>query len=177
MVGQYLRYADTPSGISPIAFAGTPGAVVKVNSYAHDEYGITTEDAAFTKQMADKRLRKGKALLGDLARYTQVDLSGVTDAATAILCWGSTGGVCTEAGTLLGIRVVRPVVLAPFPVQPVKDALSGVTRLLVVEENSTAQLADIALANGIPVRDTILQYDGRPFTPEDLAGRIRGVLS
>ena len=54
----YRRYADTPSGISPLAFPGTGGAVVKVNSYAHDEAGITTEEADLVDLMAKKRLRK-----------------------------------------------------------------------------------------------------------------------
>jgi 2-oxoglutarate ferredoxin oxidoreductase subunit alpha len=175
--GAYHRYADTGSGISPLAFAGTPGAVVKVNSYAHDEYGITTEDAAVTKQMADKRTRKGEALVRDLARYPQVNVSGVPDAATAILCWGSTAGVCAEAGTLLGLRVVRPVVLAPFPVRQLGAALSGVNRVIAVEENSAAQLAGLARDNGITVHDTVLRYDGRPFAPDDLAWRLREVLS
>src|SRR5512136_1413926 len=31
----YRRYLDTPYGISPLAFPGTEGAVVKVDSYSH----------------------------------------------------------------------------------------------------------------------------------------------
>ncbi|MCK9581039.1 MAG: 2-oxoacid:acceptor oxidoreductase subunit alpha [Methanoregula sp.] len=174
--GDYLRYADTPSGIPPLAFAGSPGAIVKVNSYAHDESGITTEDAAVVVRMVQKRMRKGQVLVTEIARYTVVDVSGIRDAATAILCWGSTRGVCEEAATSLGLRVVRPVVLTPFPLQQLKTALAGVTRLIAVEESSTAQLADLAQCNGIAVHDTILRFDGRPFTPEDLAGRIREVL-
>jgi len=46
----------------------------------------------------------------------------------------------------------------------------------VVEENATGQLADLAKGNGILVHDLILRYDGRPFTPGDLAVRIREVL-
>jgi 2-oxoglutarate ferredoxin oxidoreductase subunit alpha len=56
------------------------------------------------------------------------------------------------------------------------DALDGVTRLIVVEENATGQLADLVKGNGIVVHDRILRYDGRPFTPDDLAVRIREVL-
>ncbi len=174
--GPYLRYADTPSGISPPAYAGTPGAIVKVNSYVHDESGITTEEGPVTEQMTRKRMRKEQALIEDMARFSQVDVSGIPDAPTAILCWGSTKGVCTEAGTRLGLRVVRPVVLAPFPAQQVKSALSGVIHVIAVEENANGQLADLALAHGIPVQERILRYDGRPFTPEDLAGRLREVL-
>jgi 2-oxoglutarate ferredoxin oxidoreductase subunit alpha len=67
-------------------------------------------------------------------------------------------------------------VLNPFPLVQLKAALSGMTRLIAVEENATGQLARLAKENGIPVTDTILRYDGRPFTPDDLAVRIREVI-
>ena len=47
-----------PSGISPLAFPGRKDAVIKVNSYMHDEAGITSEEAALVMQMTKKRLRK-----------------------------------------------------------------------------------------------------------------------
>ncbi|NMB79894.1 MAG: pyruvate ferredoxin oxidoreductase, partial [Methanomicrobiales archaeon] len=175
--GQYLRYADSPGGVSPLAAAGTPGAVVKVNSYAHDEYGITTEEAGMVDRMVQKRERKGVALAEGLLHYSQVEVSGSRDAATALLCWGSTKGVCTETAGLLGLRVVRPVVLAPFPAAQLKTAFSGVSRCIAVEENASAQLAGLARGESILVHDTILRSDGRPFTPEDLVVRIREVLS
>ena len=50
----YLRYADVPSGISPLAFPGMKDAVIKVNSYAHDEAGITSEEAGVVEQMTKK---------------------------------------------------------------------------------------------------------------------------
>jgi 2-oxoglutarate ferredoxin oxidoreductase subunit alpha len=172
----YQRYQDTPDGISPLAFAGGSGAVVKVNSYAHDESGITTEESATVDLMTQKRMRKGLALKAGLDEYSQVLVSGNRDAAAAILCWGSPGGVCTEVGNLLGLRVVRPVVLSPFPDIPLKKALLGVNHLIAVEENTSAQLADLAQGYGISVMDRILKTDGRPFTPKELAGRVRGVL-
>ena len=39
----YRRYALTGTGVSPLAFPPLPGSVIKVNSYEHDEAGITTE--------------------------------------------------------------------------------------------------------------------------------------
>jgi 2-oxoglutarate ferredoxin oxidoreductase subunit alpha len=173
----YRRYADTPSGISPLAFTGTGGAVVKVNSYAHDENGITTEDAGIVAKMAEKRLRKAESLAKAMNRYPQVNVSGNIAGMVALLCWGSTAGVCQEVAGPLGLRVVRPVILSPFPAESLKKALDGAGMVIAVEENATAQLATLAGQHGIVCQEKILRYDGRPFTPELLRDRIREVLS
>jgi 2-oxoglutarate ferredoxin oxidoreductase subunit alpha len=172
----YRRYADTPSGISPLAFPGTTGAVVKADCYAHDEEGITTEDAGMVGLMARKRLRKGEGLAAAMNRYVQVNVSGNPSAPVALLCWGSTAGVCRETGEQAGLRVVRPVVLSPFPVDALKKALEGTSKIIAVEENATAQLATLAGRHGIHCQEKILRYDGRPFTPEQLGEKIREVL-
>jgi 2-oxoglutarate ferredoxin oxidoreductase subunit alpha len=173
----YLRYASSPSGISPLAFPGTPGAVVKVNGYSHDESGITTEEAGLTKQMAEKRVQKEHALREGMTRYGQVHTAGEPDAATAFLCWGSTGGVCTEVAEMLGLRVIRPLVLSPFPVAPLNAALGGVQKIIAVEENATGQLAAVSRCHGIAVQKEVLKYDGRPFAPEELADAVRKVIA
>jgi len=172
----YLRYADVPSGISPPAFPGTKDAVIKVNSYMHDEAGLTSEEAALTIQMTKKRLRKGKGLAEEMERYPVVTLSGVPDASTALLCWGSTKGVCNEIASLLGLRVIQPVLLSPFPAIQLKNAMSGVKRVIAVEENATGQLATLAGQHGIVINDRILRYDGRPFPPEDLLEKVKEVI-
>jgi 2-oxoglutarate ferredoxin oxidoreductase subunit alpha len=98
-------------------------------------------------------------------------------APVALLCWGSTKGVCCEVGTRLGLRVVQPVVLSPFPVDTLKKALSGVSRVICVEENATAQLATLAGQQGITIHDTVLRFDGRPFTDDRLEADLKKVLS
>ena len=169
----YLRYANTESGVSPLAFPGANDAVVKVNSYLHDEAGITTEDAENTIQMAEKRLKKGRTLSELMRGYEGVMQSGKRDASIALLCWGSTKGVCEEAALELGLRVVRPIVLAPFPVDQIKKALAGVKHLIAVEENATGQLTALAEPHGIIADQKILRLDGRPFTVEELVSRIK----
>jgi 2-oxoglutarate ferredoxin oxidoreductase subunit alpha len=169
----YRRYENAESGISPLAYPGTKDAVVKVNSYMHDEAGITAEDAGLTNQMTKKRLKKWETLIEVMQGYPGVIQSGTPGAPTALLCWGSLKGVCEEAAAELGLRVVRPIVLAPFPVDQIQKALTGVTRLIVVEENLTAQLAALAERHGIVTHEKILRYDGRPFTIDDLVSRIK----
>jgi len=172
----YLRYADTPSGISPPAYPGMKDAVVKVNSYMHDEAGITSEEAALVNQMTRKRLRKWDVLSGEMLAYPGVMVSGNPDASMALLCWGSTKGVCNEIALLLGLKVIQLIVLSPFPVIQVKKAITGVKKLVVIEENATGQLASLAEQHGIIPDHRILRYDGRPFPPEDLMARLKEVI-
>jgi 2-oxoglutarate ferredoxin oxidoreductase subunit alpha len=57
-----------------------------------------------------------------------------------------------------------------------KQAISGVTKLIAVEENATAQLATTAGQYGIVADERILRYDGRPFSPDDLLVKIKEVI-
>jgi 2-oxoglutarate ferredoxin oxidoreductase subunit alpha len=172
----YLRYADVPSGVSPLAVPGMKDAVIKVNSYAHDEAGVSTEAADRVVQMTKKRLRKWEGLAEEMQHYPGVTLSGIPDASTALLCWGSTKGVCNEIASLLGLRVIRPILLSPFPAVQLKNAITGVTKLIAVEENATAQLATLAGQYGIIPDERILRYDGRPFSPDDLLLKIKELI-
>lgn len=172
----YRRYADSPTGISPLVFPGAKDTVVKVNSYAHDEAGLTTEESGVVNLMTGKRLAKGDQLSAGMAAYPQVNRYGPPGATTAILCWGSTKGVCREVAESLGLRMVQPVVLSPFPVTALNAALGGITTVICVEENATAQLGDLAGQHGIVIHRKVLKYDGRPFMYEELLARVREVL-
>lgn len=176
-IDPYRRYAVHPSGISPLAYPGAKGAVVKTNSYAHEEDGITSEEAAVIDQMAKKRIRKEASLARELERYPCVNVRGKADSPTALLCWGSVRNACDEAAAELGIRVIQPVVLSPFPKAAFARACEGVTRLIAVEENATGQLASLVRENGFAVSSLVTKYDGRPFTPAELAAKLREVLS
>jgi len=172
----YGRYRNTPDGISPVLYPGSQDTVVKVNSYTHDESGVTTEDAGMTTLMAGKRMRKRYELAAELDRMVQVAVSGNTAGRTALVAWGSNKGVASEVAGPLGLRLVRPLVLSPFPKRQMEGALSGVTRVITVEDNSEGQLAGLLSAHGFSVGSQVLKYDGRPFTVEELTGKVREVV-
>lgn len=155
-----------------LVFPSDKGAIVKVNSYEHDKFGITTEDQNLTIEMQDKRLGKAKHILEELEQYETVKVYGEKDASTALLFWGSNKGVCVEAGEKLGLRVVQPIVFSPFPLKQFKEALKGVKRIICVENNATGQLADFIKPYGIDVDERILKYDGRPFSLDELEQKL-----
>lgn len=173
---QYKRYTDTDNGVSPIAFPCEKDAIVKVNSYEHDEAGISTEDPAVTVKMQDKRLRKERYLALDLEYYECVRIYGDKSSSTALLCWGSNKGVCIEVANMFSLKVIQPAVLSPFPLKALRRALEGVNRVIAVENNATGQLVKLVGAYGFSVNTSILKYDGRNFGLEELAERVRKAI-
>jgi 2-oxoglutarate ferredoxin oxidoreductase subunit alpha len=159
-----------------LAFVPEKDTVIKVNSYEHDESGIATEDPKLTKEMQDKRLRKEKYLTQDLERYEAVKVYNDKNSSSALLCWGSNKGPCLEVAKELGLKVIQPIVLHPFPAKQFKEALIGVKRLICVENNATGQLSRLLKTHEFKVDDKILKYDGRPFSADELAQAVREVL-
>ena len=175
--GTYKRYQNTPTGVSPLAFVPEKGAIIKINSYEHDEFGITTEDPAITKSMQDKRLRKDKILSEELEAYRTINAYGDLNSHTALLCWGSNKGVCIEVAMRFKLKVVHILVIHPLAVKRLQDSLAGVTKLISVENNATGQLANLISPYGFRVDKTVLKYDGRPFSVEELEEEVKKVIN
>lgn len=174
--GEFRRYLNRDSGISPLSFVPDKEAVIKVNSYEHDEFGITTEEPQKIKAMQDKRLRKERYLIEKLENYKTVNFYGNKSSPTALICWGSNKGVCVEVAQNLDLKVIQPVVLSPFPLRQFRESLKGVKRLVCVENNATAQIERLITRFGFKVDEKILKYDGRPFSREELERKLKKVI-
>jgi 2-oxoglutarate ferredoxin oxidoreductase subunit alpha len=127
--------------------------------------------------MEDKRLRKENYLRKELENYQTVNVYGNISSSTAILCWGSNKGVCVEAAKGLGLKVIQPVVLCPFPLERLKSAIGKTKNLICVENNATAQLSGLLGRYGIKTNRHILKYDGRPFSLEELEEKLKSSIS
>ena len=172
----YYRYRLTSTGISPMRTVPSKGAVIKVNSYEHDEFGTTTEDADVARPMQEKRREKARTLARAIAGLEPVTVSGPDDARVGVITWGSTAGAVGEAAEGLPLRVIRPVVLEPFPVDAFRAAVEGLDRLVVIEQNWTGQLEQLMRVHGFETDARVQRYDGRPFTVEDLESRLAEVV-
>jgi 2-oxoglutarate ferredoxin oxidoreductase subunit alpha len=179
---EYKRYRITESGVSPRILPGTRGATVFANSNEHTEYGYTTSDPLKTVMMVDKRMRKGSSLRAEIAGLSPVKVYGPEDADVTLVGWGSTKGAALEAIKTLErdgrkARFVQVVYVKPFPAEAFKAALGSGGRRLLIEGNGTAQLGQIIkLHTGISFEYILLKYDGRPFTPGEIAARAMKVL-
>jgi len=170
--GGYRRYEVTESGISPMVFPGG-NAIVKTTSYEHDEYGITTEEADKISIMQSKRLRKRKTLEKELEGIECVKTynEGSKDKDTVIVTWGSSKGAVLEVAEELGIRVIQPIVMRPFP--DMEPYIKGASKVICVEVNGTGQLQRLLENKGVNVIHPVLKFDARPFFVDELMDRLQ----
>src|SRR6202521_1731379 len=135
----YKRYRNTESGVSPMAIPGTPGVVYTADGLEHTEAGIPSSQSRDHRIQLDKRERK--LLQYDYGRWW-ADVEG--DGKAAVITFGSATAAVREAvlraaGQGVTVRLIAMRLLAPAQPERLTEALDGVTRVLVVEQNHTAQ--------------------------------------
>jgi len=170
----YRRYEVTDDGVSPLLFPPSE-QLIKWTSYEHDETGLTTEAAGPITRMHLKRHKKRQTVAQAVRSLETVNRFGSGKA--VIITYGSTTMSVREALRAGGLNaeVVQLVFLEPFPSWEL-ESLRGRT-VVVVEQSCAAQLATLLeMKTGVRATHTITQYDGRPFDPEQLAGRLGEVL-
>jgi 2-oxoglutarate ferredoxin oxidoreductase subunit alpha len=172
----YKRYAFTESGVSPRLRPGLRGQLVHMLGAEHDESGYQTEDAGTRTRMHEKRMRKLPAMSAALDEPTCYPEE---TADCVVVCFGSTYGAAREAVDILrqermSVAMLHLCDLAPFPRARVTARLLQARKVVVVEGNSTGQLAALLRREtGIKADAQVLKYDGRPFEAKALAEEIR----
>jgi len=156
----------------PLAFPGNKKAVVKSNSYEHDEFGITVEDKKEVEEMQNKRLRKFKKMKEEVEKLPAVNIFGSKASKKAIIVWGSTKGPAKEAAEELKIKMIQPIVIEPFPERQMKTALKGVKEIVLAETNGLGQMEKILNCYNIKADKKILKYNARPFTAEEIKEKL-----
>lgn len=175
----YKRYLDTFDGVSPITKPGMEGGQYLGGGLEHDETGKASALPHIHSKMMRKRFKKLEALSNALEKNPP-DYEGPEEAKIGVIGWGSTEGAIHEARLLAeerGIlfRHLQPKVLSPLPERQVRNFLSGLKQVIMVEENYTGQFAHFIKAKfGIkPIE--IHKCEGVPFTPEEIFNGIEKV--
>ena len=175
--GEYLRYKITEDGISPRLIPGKTKNFVSADSDEHDERGWIIESSKERIQMMDKRMRKLDQLMEELQ---EPEFIGGETFDTLLVGWGSTYGPIKEAVALLneqapgkyGALVFGDVF--PLPTQLFIEKATQAKQLIDIEQNATGQLAGlIREQTGIVFNDSILKYDGRQISGEEIVERIQ----
>lgn len=172
----YVRYALTESGISPISEPGMAGGAYLAAGIEHNEQGAPTANGAMHARMNEKRIRK----LDPLTRWRDaVTIVGDPDAPIGLIAWGSVAGVAREAldrAERLGVhaKLLVPRLLYPVP-QPFYDDFFGSIRTgLVVEQSHQGQLYRllrmfVTVPAGV---ESFARGGANPFTPSEIAERL-----
>lgn len=168
----YKSYKITKTGVSPRAVPGQ-GPVARATSYEHNEAGYTIEDPKGIARMTDKRLKKIKYIAEEVGKLNPAAIYGRGE--NLIVSWGSTkGAILDSLSELPNWRFLQISYLQPFPKERVKREIKKSKKIILVENNATGLLADvIAEQTGLIIKNKVLKYDARPFTPDDLIQKIK----
>jgi 2-oxoglutarate ferredoxin oxidoreductase subunit alpha len=177
-VTDYKRYrlSQDNSGISPRAVPSWINDVMYVGSDEHTEKGHITEDGEIRKKMVGKRLYEKMSALEDQAMEPTV--AGIDSARIVIGGFGSTFGLLKEAvesksDTDTGFMHFSQVWPLPRRTLLAFREKNKDCKFFTVENNATGQLARLIWAEtGIKIDGSILKYNGRPFTLDELLKRI-----
>lgn len=177
----FKRYEVTEDGISTRVVPGQKFGIHHVTGVEHNEEGKPSEAAGNRKKQMDKRFRK--------LQYVHFDTPVFTDAPNEeadvlLVGFGSTKGAIEEIRPMLdaeGIKTNHAHIrlIHPFPIEEMKSLIDHAKKVIVVENNATGQLANIMKLN-MGYHDKIVnltKYDGTPFLPLELLGRVKELLT
>lgn len=178
----FPRYQFTNNGISPRALPGEKNGIHHVTGTEHDQVGRPSESPINRKKMMDKRMGK--------LSHAKVTNPILTDcphdqADILIIGMGSTGGTIDEARSRLNDEQLKTNhitvrQLHPFPVQELAPYIEKAKKIVVVENNATAQLASLIKLNISGSAEKIhnhLKYDGTPFLPLEIYNECKGMFA
>jgi 2-oxoglutarate ferredoxin oxidoreductase subunit alpha len=126
--------------------------------------------------MQEKRLRKYRKMAEEVENLPAVKVYGNEKSKTALISWGISKGAAMEAAENLGVKLIQPIIIEPFPKEQMKAALRGVEKIFTAELNSTGQMAKVLNQNGIKVDGKILKYTGRPFLAKEIKENLARAL-
>lgn len=174
----FKRYKITEDGVPLRSIPGQKGGAHTATTYEHLESGYFTEEIEPVNAMFARRMKKMETIEKNLP---PVELVGKPDADFTIVCWGATYMPASEALDMLdrdGISANMLHIKYILPLQPgVREALEACKRPVLIEGNYTAMLGGvIAEKAGIDIQSKILDYSGRPFTPDQIYEGIKKLI-
>ena len=173
------RYEITESGISPRAFAGTPGRIHWLTGDEHTPEGHITEDPVVRIPMHEKRMKKMDLMLNEVPQDFQYKLHGPEKAPITLVSWGSTKGAILDAMRVLknkhalDVNFLQIRMMHPFPAEPVKQILEKAQMAVCVENNYGGQLSQlIQMRTCFDITDHIRKWSGRPMSETELVDAV-----
>ncbi|MBA2862356.1 2-oxoacid:acceptor oxidoreductase subunit alpha [Methanococcus maripaludis] len=172
----YKRYQLSENPISERGIPGFGEGIVLVCGNEHDEFGDITEDVDLINKMTKKRNKKL-----DLIKKEAIapEFIGNEDYKNLIVSWGTTYYPVKDALEKLNLK--DTALLHFSQVYPISDSaekyLKKAEKIINIELNYSGQLGRLLKREfGTEMNDSILKYDGRAFSVEELTEKIEKVL-
>ncbi|MGM7701251.1 2-oxoacid:acceptor oxidoreductase subunit alpha [Pseudalkalibacillus sp. Hm43] len=176
----FKRYEVTEDGVSPRVLPGAKNGIYHVTGVEHDQTGKPSEVAANRQAQMDKRNRKLNNLKFNTPIYTNAKHD---EADVLVVGFNSTRGAIEEMMPRLeedGVKVNHAHIrlIHPFPAEEMKELVDSAKKVVVVENNSTGQLANIMKMNigNLEKINNVLKYNGNPFLPSEIYAKCKELL-
>ena len=177
----FKRFELTEDGISPRTIPGMKNGLFLSTGLEHNEEGKPAEAPSMHVSQTDKRLRK----LETVADVYEPFLNNAKHEECDVLVIGITSsrGAIEEAVEQLEaeghkINHLQLRLIKPFPKKQLMPFYEKAKKVVICEQNATAQLADLFRIN-MPNKcklHSCLKYDGNPFTASYVKNAIKEVL-
>jgi 2-oxoglutarate ferredoxin oxidoreductase subunit alpha len=180
----FERYADSDTGVSARSVPGMRNGQYLATGAEHGRTGKVTESPTNRVRMMDRRARKIERLQLNGQEIPGLIYDGPENPDTLLISFGSTFGAVEEAtgnlrkdGMSVGLCQVR--VLNPLPSAELTKLIENARQTIVVETNSTGQLALLMRAHKVPFANlrSMLKYDGTLFRGDEVTVRVKEMVA
>lgn len=176
----FERFAITEDGISPRTIPGQKNGIHHVTGIEHSPSGHPSENPDNRIAQMDKRAKKLDLVPQDDA----IKYEGDNQPDVLFIGFGSTYGAIREARTQLeksGMKIGHSHIrmIHPLPASELSHYVDTASTIIVVEQNSTGQLANI-IKQHITVHSKLhkcLKYNGVPFSCSDITSYFENIES
>lgn len=171
---QFKRYAIGADPVTPMPRPGTPDYEWVAEGLTHNEAGLPASGAGVHVAQINKRAKK-------VQRFDPGGYWGESwgEGDVAVLAFGSTVGPVREAARRLAagghpIKVIALRMLSPLPRASIARALDGARRIIVVEQNHSAQLYHHLIGQKAipPSAESVARPGPLPFRPSEIASYV-----
>lgn len=172
---QYLPFAETPTGVPPMANFGE-GYRYHVTGLYHDPRGLPKDSPEVVDSVMRRLMRKIELGAPDILKHEEVLLD---DAALGIVAYGSSARSAKAAIRMArarGIKVglLRPLTIWPFIEGPVADLAKQVRHIIVPEMNLGQLVLEVerVVRGRCPVH-RVNRVTGEPIPPDEILEKIK----
>ena len=113
--------------------------IVKANSYEHDKFGNTAENAEAIKLGSERRIKKYEDIKKECKKFEMIKIHGNKNSKNLIIGWGSTKGAILDAIKDLDYKFLQVLYIKPLS-DDIKKEIEKAKKVILIENNLTGQL-------------------------------------